>query len=259
MIRFTIITCTFNAAQTLSRTLESVRRQTYPRVQHVIVDGCSSDGGTLALIEQYRAENKAAGSTHVVDVTVEKDKGLYDAMNKGMQQATGDYLVFLNAGDVLPSEHTLELLADKAGDAETLPAVLYGDTHIVNDEGQFLRRRRLTPPPHLSWKSFKHGMLVCHQAFYVLTSIAQETPYNLTYRYSADVDWCIRVMKKAEERHLELRNVDAVLVNYLDEGMTTANHKASLKERFRVMCAHYGCFSTLCMHLWFVLRAILKK
>lgn len=258
MISFTIITCTYNAAQTLPRTLASVRQQGYAHVQHLIIDGCSTDA-TLALINRYCAENEAAGSAHRVEVTVEKDRGLYDAMNKGIQKASGDYLVFLNAGDVFPSAHTLELLASNVDAAEALPGVLYGDTHIVDDSGQFLRRRRLQPPPILSWKSFKQGMLVCHQAFYILSSIAKETPYNLAYRYSADVDWCIRVMKKAEENHLELRFVDAVLVNYLDEGMTTANHKASLKERFRVMCAHYGWFTTLLMHVWFTVRAVIKK
>jgi hypothetical protein len=142
---------------------------------------------------------------------------------------------------------------------KTLPGVLYGDTDVVDDEGHFLRHRRLTPPDHLSWRSFRQGMLVCHQAFYVRTNLAKTTLYNLSYRYSADVDWCIRIMKEAERKGLPLKNVHQVVVNYLDGGMSIKNHRASLKERFAVMRSHYGLFQTLCMHVWFVLRAVMKK
>lgn len=80
-----------------------------------------------------------------------------------------------------------------------MPAVIYGDTAIVDTNGAFLHLRRHRPPEQLSWRSFKQGMLVCHQAFYVRTDIAQQNDYDLHYRHSADVDWCIRVMKQAEE------------------------------------------------------------
>lgn len=192
-------------------------------------------------------------------VVSEKDRGLYDAMNKGIQKATGDYLVFLNAGDVFPSPDTLELVASSVGDGEELPGVLYGNTNIVDDEGHFLRHRRLQPPERLTWRSFRQGMLVCHQAFYARTDLAKANPYNMQYRFSADVDWCIRVMKAAELQGLPLRNVDAVVVNYLDGGMTVKNHRASLRERFRLMRHHYGLLPTLAMHAWFVLRSALKK
>lgn len=196
---------------------------------------------------------------HEVIVVSEKDRGLYDAMNKGIQKATGDYLVFLNAGDVFPSPDTLELVASSVGDGEELPGVLYGNTDIVDDEGHFLRHRRLQPPERLTWRSFRQGMLVCHQAFYARTDLAKANPYNMQYRFSADVDWCIRVMKAAELQGLPLRNVEAVVVNYLDGGMTVKNHRASLRERFRLMRHHYGLLPTLAMHAWFVLRSALKK
>ena len=188
----------------------------------------------------------------------EPDKGLYDAMNKSLKRATGDYVVFLNAGDAYPSSSTLEDIAASVKPGEELPAVLYGDTDLVDINGQFVAHRRLTPPERLTWRSFRHGMLVCHQAFYARTDIARSEPYDLQYRYSADVDWCIRIMKRAARERLELRNVNKVLVNYLAEGMTTANHRASLKERFRVMCVHYGTLSTVLMHLWFAVRALIR-
>lgn len=253
MIAFSLITCTYNAGHEIQRTLDSVLAQTYPAVEHLIVDGRSADD-TVARAEAYRQRSAEAGNGHRVSVTSEPDGGLYDAMNKGLARATGDYVVFLNAGDVLPLADTLEHVAASVGEGERLPGVLYGLADIVDDEGRFLRHRRLQPPAVLSWRSFRHGMLVCHQAFYARRDLAQATPYDLRYRFSADVDWCIRVMKRAEDARLPLRGVGEVLVNYLDGGMTVRHHRALLLERFRVMTCHYGWLSTVAMHLWFVVR-----
>lgn len=258
MIKFTIITCTFNAEHTLQRTVDSVLRQTYPEVEHIIQDGLSRDK-TLDIATEYKQISDEESSAHDVMVFSERDHGLYDAMNRAMARATGAYLVFLNAGDVFPGSDTLELVAASIDKEAPLLGVLYGDTDIVDDEGQFVRHRRLSPPDHLTWRSFRHGMLVCHQAFYAATDIAQRTPYDLTYRYSADVDWCIRVMKRCQEEKRTLLNVNLVVCNYLQDGMTTANHRASLKERFTVMRRHYGLFTAVLMHLWFAIRAVIRK
>ncbi|MCR5130333.1 MAG: glycosyltransferase [Prevotella sp.] len=259
MIKFSIVTCTFNAATVVGRTLDSIRHQTYPYVEHLILDGKSTDS-TLQLVRAYQTESDEAETEHEIIVVSESDSGLYDAMNKGIGMATGDYIVFLNAGDVLPSENTLEFIAGSVGDGEQLPGVLYGDTDIVDMTGRFLRYRRLYPPKEgLSWRSFSNGMLVCHQAFYARTDLAKRVLYNLNYRFSADVDWCIRIMKEAEQQQLPLKHVGAVIVNYLDGGMTTKNHQASLQERFNVMRHHYGLPMTLWKHFLFVFRAIFKK
>ena len=257
MIKFTIVTCTFNAEHELQRTLDSVFHQSYADVEHLILDGLSRDR-SVEMAQTYKLRSDEARTGHEVVVCSERDSGLYDAMNKGIAKATGDYIVFLNAGDTFPSEATLEHIAHSIGDGEALPGVIYGDTDIVNDEGRFLRHRRLQPPAKLTWRSFRNGMLVCHQAFYALTTLAKDNPYNLNYRFSADVDWCIRVMKEAERRHLMLKNVDEVVVNYLDGGMTEKNHRASLRERFSVMRCHYGLPLTLIMHVWFAVRQLKK-
>ncbi len=257
MIKFTIVTCTFNAEHELQRTLDSVFRQSYADVEHLILDGLSRDR-SVEMAQTYKQRSDEARTGHEVVVCSERDSGLYDAMNKGIARATGDYIVFLNAGDTFPSEATLEHIAHSIGDGEALPGVIYGDTDIVNDEGRFLRHRRLQPPAKLTWRSFRNGMLVCHQAFYALTTLAKDNPYNLNYRFSADVDWCIRVMKEAERRHLTLKNVDEVVVNYLDGGMTEKNHRVSLRERFSIMRRHYGLPLTLIMHVWFAVRQLKK-
>ena len=258
MVVFSIITCTYNAESVLQRTLDSVLEQTYSHVEHIIVDGASTDA-TLNMVEAYRQKSDAEDWCHEVRVKSEPDRGLYDAMNKGIQRATGQYVLFLNAGDTFPSADTLELVAESVGEGEEPPAVLYGDTDVVDDDGRFLRHRRLSPPRRLTWRSFMKGMLVCHQAFYARTDLAKATPYDLHYRFSADVDWCIRIMRLARCRRLPMRNVGAVVVNFLDGGMTTTNHRASLKERFHVMAHHYGFVPTVIMHAWFVVRSLFKK
>lgn len=257
MIKFTVVTCTYNAASVLQRTLDSIQRQTYCNIEHIIMDGGSKDK-TLSMVKTYEHKTEAGENAHQIVVVSEPDKGLYDAMNKSIDRATGDYLVFMNAGDVFPSDDTLELVEGCVGEGEDLPGVLYGDTDIVNMEGRFLRHRRLAPPKKLTWRSFKWGMLVCHQSFYARTDIARGIPYDLSYHYSADVDWCIRIMRESARRHLPLRNVNAVITHFLDGGMTTQYHRASLRERFRVMRTHYGLLLTLVMHIYFVFRQMAK-
>ena len=259
MIRFTIVTITYNAEAVLQRTFQSVLCQTYEGVEHLIIDGASKDG-TLALAEQYKSKSDSSDNHHKVIIQSEPDHGIYDAMNKGLSQASGDYIVYMNAGDFFPRENTLEQIAHNCRLNQTasdeLPGVLYGNTDIVDAEGNYLRPRRLQPPAQLTWRSFRHGMLVCHQAFYARTDIAKNLQYDTRYKYSADVDWCIRVMQESERMGLPLYNIGIVVANYTEEGTTTRHHSESLKERFHVMRRHYGLFSTLLMHLWFVLRKL---
>ena len=262
MVKFTLITVTYNAEATLERTLRSVAGQTYPHIEHLLIDGASKD----------RTLEIAKGFPHLTTVVSEPDKGLYDAMNKGLRLATGDYICFLNAGDKLHGADTLERISlsltlpekegrtnavtaepsPSGGDGGGLPGVLYGHTDIVDDEGRYLGPRRLTPPERLTWKSFKQGMLVCHQAFYARRDLCPE--YDTTFRFSADFDWCIRIMKQTDY----LMHLPFTVADYLQEGMTTRNHRASLIERFRLMCRHYGTLPTIAQHLWFIIRAIIK-
>ena len=242
--KFSIITVTFNAGKVLEDTIQSVVFQTYRNVEYIIVDGGSTDN-TLEIAGKYH--------DRISKVISEPDKGLYDAMNKGIRLATGDYLCFLNAGDELHENETLQKMVHTLKGKE-LPDVIYGETAIVDEEGHFLHMRRLSTPERLNWKSFKQGMLVCHQAFFARRELATNECYDLRYRFSADFDWCIRIMKKAKCLH----NTRLTIIDYLNEGMTTRNHKASLKERFRIMAKHYGWISTILHHGWFVIRLFYK-
>ena len=256
MITITYVTITYNAAAVVQRTLDSVLKQDYPHIRHIIIDGASTDN-TLQIVDDYVNCSNKAENGHVVLVTSEPDSGIYDAMNKGLRSATGDYVCFLNAGDFLPAEDTATRIVEALG--SQLPAVLYGDTDIVDSEGHFLHHRRLSPPENLTWRSFRQGMLVCHQAFYARVDFAMQTPYDTTFRYSADVDWCIRIMREAEKEGVPLLNLHRVVANYTEEGQTTQHHRESLLERYRVMQRHYGVLQTFFLHCWFVVRAVLKK
>ena len=279
MIKFSVITITYNAGAVLQRTLDSVLAQTYEGVEHLIIDGASTDG-TLQMANDYKVRNdeeppptppKEEGIAHhpqppndhhphKVIIHSEPDEGIYDAMNKGLTQASGDYVVFMNAGDFFPSADTLEQIAHRCHlnelPSDSLPAVLYGNTDIVDSQGHYLHPRRLQPPEHLSWRSFRQGMLVCHQAFYARADVAKNLQYDTRYRYSADVDWCIRVMREADRLGLPLVNTHLTTACYTEEGTTTRHHRESLRERYRIMTHHYGHVSTFLMHCWFVVRNI---
>lgn len=242
--KFSIITITFNASAVIEPTLKSVIGQTYKNWEYLLIDGASTDD-TVA-----RAKASGIDFAHIVS---EPDKGLYDAMNKGIKLATGDYLCFLNAGDAFHAPDTLEQIVATIANKESLPDVLYGETAEVDDNRNFVRMRRLQAPEKLEWTSFKQGMLVCHQAFYARRDLVPY--YNLKYRLSSDVDWCINVMKHSQN----MVNVGFTVVDYLQNGLSLQNHRASLMERFNVMCKHYGLLSTVAHHIWFLLRAIIKK
>lgn len=256
-IRITIATVTWNAASVLQRTLDSVASQDYPNVEHLIIDGLSKDA-TMQMVNAYKQANT---TPHQIVVISEPDKGLYDAMNKALTNATGDYILFLNAGDKFHTPQVLSQVAAVAqanADGYMLPGVIYGHTDIVDDNGTFIQHRRLAPPEKLTWKSFTDGMLVCHQAFFANMVVAGDLFYDLNYRFSADYDWCIRIMKESTRMHLPLVNARIVVADYLDGGLTTKNHRKSLIERLKVMARHYGWPKAISKHIFFVFRALKK-
>lgn len=238
-----IITVTYNAEKTLPFTLKSVAEQTYPDIQYILIDGRSTDK-TLSVIEESTVSIHALVS--------EPDRGLYDAMNKGAALATGDYICFLNAGDAFFAPDTVERMMKSIPEGD-LPGVIYGETALVNTQRSFVGMRWHRAPEKMTWRSFLKGMLVSHQAFILRRDLFE--PYDLSYRFSSDVDWCIRMMKKTGSIH----NTRLTLINYLNEGMTTGNHKASLKERFRIMAKHYGTLPTVIQHGRFFVNDLKKK
>ena len=242
--KFSIITITYNASQWLEQTILSVLSQSYPAIEYLIIDGNSTDG-TVDIIKQY-----SSGVSYWVS---EPDKGIYDAMNKGLQKATGDYVWFMNAGDTFYTSDTVQRVASRIQKKKVLPDIVYGETLIVDANGNSLGMRRLKAPDKLTWKSFRMGMLVCHQSFITKRTIAPL--FDLKYRYSADFDWCIRCMKVSER----IYNTRMTLSRFMDGGVSTSQRKASLKERYDIMCRYYGKILTSLLHIWFAIRFYTAK
>ncbi len=240
---FSIITVTYNAASTLPPTLKSVKEQTCQLYEYLIIDGASADN-SVELV-------KESGLTSMTIIS-EPDNGLYDAMNKGLGIAKGDYIIFLNAGDTFHSSDSLQLIAD-AIMGNDYPGIVYGQTQIVNAERKRIGDRHLSAPDDLTLDSFKDGMVVCHQAFIALRKIVDN--FDTRYKFSADFEWCIRCLQRSHRN----KYVDAIIIDYLSEGITTSNHKASLWERFKIMSHYYGLFPTIFRHFKFFIRNLRRK
>ena len=239
---FSIITVTWNAADVIAPTIQSVQRQTSSDYEMLIIDGASTDD-TLAIVRQ--------ASIASLRVFSEPDKGLYDAMNKGIARARGRYLIFLNAGDKFADDTVLARLAMLTADN---PGVIYGQTQLVDAEGQVVGKRHLTAPKKLTANSFLNGMVVCHQAFAARRDLVPE--YDLQYKLSADYDWCIKVLKKSPANAYAGKEP---IISYLADGMTTRHHRASLMERYRIMCRHYGTAKATLRHLGFIPRYLRRR
>jgi len=231
MPKLTVITIVYNNVRDIDRTINSVLKQTYKNIEYIIIDGKSTDG-TLAVIAQYK--------DRISKIISEPDKGIYDAMNKGLALATGDYILFMNSGDEIYDEQTVEDVFDSAPGAD----IYYGETEMFNDNWESLGRRRHEAPEIFNWKSFQFGMNISHQAIYVRRSITE--PYDLKYKYSSDIDWIIKSAKKASN----IVNVHRYVAKYLVGGMSKKKHRESLKERFEIFTKYYGLIPNVLNHIF---------
>lgn len=242
-VRLSVITVTYNAERTLKPTLESIFAQDYDNIETIVIDGGSSDG-TVGILEEF--------DSRIACWISEPDEGLYDAMNKGLKRATGDYVCFINAGDVIYSPDTVRKTVEGIC-GNGFPDVVYGETAVIDSAGKRVGMRRLKAPGRLNWKSFKWGMLVCHQSFLVKRRIAPF--YDTGYRLAADYDWCIRCLQSAGRVY----NSHSIFAGFQEGGMSTVRRKEGLKERFRIMCRYYGFVGTVLRHVWFACRFYFAK
>lgn len=233
----TIITVTYNSVRLLQRTICSIEAQTYDSIEYIIVDG-ESDDGTLDIIKN----NKHA----ITKWISEPDNGIYDAMNKGLKMANGDFVWFINAGDEIYAPDTLETMFSNTTQGD----VYYGNTIVTDEHGNTVGLRRHQPPEELTWKSFRMGQLVSHQAFIPRLHLAPL--YNLNYKHSADTDWQIKILKKA----ILVVNTNQILCKFLEGGKSKKTVIPSLKERFHIMTRNYGVWSTLYVHMLMIPRFI---
>ncbi|WP_375443943.1 glycosyltransferase family 2 protein [uncultured Fibrella sp.] len=252
-----IITITHNAERFLERTIQSIVAQEGVVLgadyEYLVVDGASTDG-TLALVQQYES-----GISRWIS---EPDKGLYDAMNKGLHMATGDYVWFMNAGDELYDPQVLTHLLHQVRSSrpDESADVYYSDALFVNEDGSPVGLRSQVTPhtlpagvsDTLRWQDMALGMKVSHQAFVARRDIAPDYPLT---NLSADLDWEIRCLKAAKR----VEQLPFLLCRYLVGGLSKQQHRRSLTDRFKVLSWHFGLFPTLWNHARIVWRAVRRK
>ncbi len=231
----TVITVVYNNVRDIERTLMSVINQTYPHIEYIVIDGGSTDG-TVDILNQY--------ADQITRLVSEPDKGIYDAMNKGLALATGDYVLFMNSGDEIYAADTVAEVFATAPEAD----IYYGETEMFDADWQSLGLRRRAIPERFNWKSFRYGMNISHQAIYIRR--AKIGRYDPKYQLSADIDWIIRAAKAADK----MVNTKRIVAKYLVGGMSKKRHWLSLKERFQIFSKHYGLLPNLFNHIVIAFR-----
>ena len=238
--KVSIITIVYNNFRDIRYTLDSLKSQTYSNIEYLVIDGASTDG-TLEVIQEFQSS--------ITKIISEKDQGIYDAMNKGLALATGDYVMFLNSGDEFYAPNTLENIFTREDQAD----IYYGETKLINENREVIGDRRHRVPESFDWQSFRYGMNICHQAIYIKRSLA--SPFDLQYKLSSDIDWVIRAAKKAKKTV----NLHQYVAKYLVGGMTQKRHKQGLKERYEIFKKYYGFFPNLLNHLIIAIRLMIYR
>ena len=244
-MRLSVISIAYNNLKGLQKTLAVFNGQNLlTEIEIIVVDGGSTDGTKEFLETQTLTKNWVS----------EPDKGIYNAMNKGLAMAKGDYVWFLNSGDYVEDFSVVDLLLNSL---KLNPDAVYGETMMVDSDGKHLGLRSVFTtrklPDNLNWTSFRLGMNVGHQSFVIKLSLA--LLYNEKYRYVADIDWMIRCLKVCKN----VVNLDAVLACFTVDGFSSVQRKASNKERYEVLKEHYGFLPNAFAHLGIVLRKLFSK
>ena len=229
-MRITLITACYNSAAVIGTALESVLRQTWPDVECWVIDGGSTDG-TLEIIREY--EPKFGGRMHWVS---EPDRGMYDAINKGIRKATGEVVGILNADDVLADDRVLERVAEALGrSARTneLPQAIYGDIRFVADR-RGVGLEELRAEPTVRYYSSRHwrpwmlqwGFMPPHPSVYIRRACFEQLgDYSLDYQIAADYALLVRFLGKAR---LSCRYVPMCFVDMRVGGKSTKNWRSNV-------------------------------
>lgn len=218
-MKISVITATYNCAATLRTTLESMAAQTYPNIEHLVIDGGSKDN-TVELIQHW--------SAHPLTWESGKDKGIYDALNKGIAKATGEVVGFLHADDVLQDEHVLEKIA-KAFEDPSVQAV-YGDlVYVAQDDLQ--RVIRTWHSGSFDMNKLRQGWMPPHPTFYVRRSLYQQLGgFDLQYRIAADYDNMLRLLSGPDGRGIRAAYVPEVLVRMRTGGVSNRSLRNILQK-----------------------------
>ena len=225
-MKISLITITYNSEKTLADTIKSVLEQTYPDVEYIIVDGASKDK-TVSIVKQY--EPLFNGRMKWIS---EKDKGLYDAMSKGIKMATGDVVGILNSDDFFTSKEVLEKIANAFVQDAELEAV-YGDVHFVNPTN-LQKCVRYYSSKIFKRKLMRLGFMPAHPSFYIRKECFDKYGlYKTDYKIAADFEFLLRVIYKAR---IKTQYLPIDMVTMRTGGASTSgleSHKRIMKEHLR--------------------------
>lgn len=250
-----IITITYNADKVLKKTIDSILNQKNKNFEYIIVDGSSKDN-TQNIIQQYKnvrynnlqtAKERTESNCSSIHWISEPDSGLYDAMNKGIELAKGEFLWFINAGDKIYDENTVEnIISIFANQPQS--DVIYGQSLIIDEDDNPLGERHKIAPQKLIKRNMLNGLVVCHQSILVRKEIAPL--YDLKYRISADYDWVCKVLTISKSNCY----VPEYLSRFMVAGVSSQQREKALIERFHIMKSHFGLWATLLAHLKIVIK-----
>lgn len=218
-MKISVVTICYNSVSLIEGTLKSVTEQTYPNVEYIVIDGASKDG-TTEIIRRYE--------DRISYWVSEPDKGIYDAMNKGISAATGDYIIFMNAGDVFADRNVLEKIAPLLGQH----TVISGKWQRCYSDGSM----KLSSP--LPIKALSIEMPLCHQSTFTRLSYHKENPFDTSYRFSADYAFFYKAWRKGES----FRYIDDIVAFLLMDGASTSNVSASVMERSKAWVGEKNLF-----------------
>ena len=202
----TIITVCRNHAQELERTIRSVESQTWQEKEYLVIDGASTDD-SLDVIKAHEAS--------ITRWVSEPDQGIYDAMNKGVRMAQGEWVIFMNAGDTFAGDDTLQRVFGSPQNAD----VIYGD--VIKGE---LVKKAEAPRN-------AHRMFYCHQSAFVRTSCLREYPFDIRHKMSAD----FKQVKQLYLNGKRFRQLDFPVANFDTQGVSNRNRSAGLYDNIQVI------------------------
>jgi hypothetical protein len=246
--KISIITIVYNRVQDIEYTLESVVYQQYSNIEYIVIDGNSSDG-TQHILAKYATK---------IDILIsEPDKGIYDAMNKGLTHATGDYVLFMNGGDQFYNHTVLYDIFLQVGDIEEVPDIIYGECQVIDRQRQPMALRssfyRRALPAKATPDAYKYGTSISHQSFMAKRAIVPL--YDLRYTYSSDIDWMLKCMEKSSESS----KVNVIISSFVYGDSSVEHIEKSQWERFLIFGRHYGWFRACFYHLVIAAKAIINK
>ena len=216
-MKISIVTVVLNDAKGLARTIESVTAQKISNVEHIVIDGGSTDS-TMQVAARFEK--------HLADVVSEQDNGIYDAMNKGVSRSTGKYICFLNAGDVFSSGTVLKVFNKYVEQNSNIDAVFYGD-HRVLHAGRINNIRRSLPVERINY-----GMICCHQSMFFPKQALQPEGYSLNYGTAGDFELVARLYNRRVP-FVRMRNF--VVADYQAGGVSDVQRIPSLRNTMKAL------------------------